>query len=174
MKTLNGEQIYLRALEPEDLDFVHEVENDESLWHLSNTQSPFSRFIIKEYISNAHRDIYEMKQLRLVICDKEDSAIGMIDVFECDFKNQRAGIGILIKDSVNRKKGYGKEALSLLTNYCFSRLNLHQLYCNIYEDNLASISLFKSVGFREVGLKKDWSYYEGKFRNEYLFQLIKK
>ena len=42
---------------------------------------------------------------------------------------------------------------------------------NIIEDNMHSISLFKSLGFKEVGLKKDWVYFKGEYKNEYLFQL---
>ncbi len=174
MITLKGENIYLRALEPEDLDFVHEVENDESIWELSNTQTPFSKYLIKQYIENAHKDIYEVKQLRLVISSYKDKPLGMIDIFDFDFKNKRAGIGILLKEVKDRGKGYGAEALQLLINYCFTRLDLHQLYCNISEDNNASIKLFEKQGFLEIGLKKDWNYSHDSFKNEYLFQLIKK
>jgi len=172
MVTLQGKNIYLRALEPEDLDFVFNVENDESFWEISNTQTPYSRYIIKQYIENAHKDIYEVKQLRLVICTKSNEAIGLIDFFDFDFKNQRAGIGILIKNDSKREKGYGNEALELLVNYGFSHLNLHQVYCNISEDNEASIRLFIRQGFKQVGLKKDWNNSNGSFKNEYLFQRI--
>jgi len=174
MVTLNGKHIYLRALEPEDLDFIYTIENDESFWEISNTQTPYSRYLIKQYLEYAHKDIYEVKQLRLVICDFNDEQIGMIDFFEFDFKNKRAGIGILIKDSENREKGYGREALKLLVNYGFKHLNLHQVYCNISEGNEASIKLFKSQGFEEIGLKKDWNYSKGSFKSEYLFQRIYK
>jgi len=174
MVTLKGEHIYLRALEPEDLDFIYTIENDESFWEISNTQTPYSRYLIKQYLEYAHKDIYEVKQLRLVICNFNDEQIGMIDFFEFDFKNKRAGVGILIKDSENREKGYGREALELLVNYGFNHLNLHQVYCNISEDNKASIKLFKSQGFENIGLKKDWNYSKGSFKNEYLFQRINK
>jgi len=174
MKTLNGKNIKLRALEPEDLKFVLEVENDESIWHLSNTQTPFSRFVIKQYLENAHKDIFEVKQLRLMICDTNENPLGLIDLFNFDFKNKRAGVGIVIKDTLNRGKGYGDEALYLLINYSFTHLGLHQLYCNISEDNQASIQLFTKVGFEKIGLKKDWNFNNGTFNNEYLFQLIKK
>jgi len=173
MKTLKGEHITLRALEPEDLEFVLEVENNESIWHLSNTQTPFSRFVIKQYLENAHKDIFEVKQLRLVISDNNEAPLGLIDLFNFDFKNKRAGVGILIKDTSNRDKGYGFEALHLLINYSFKYLGLHQLYCNISEDNKASLKLFTKVGFEKVGLKKDWNFNNGKFNNEYLLQLIK-
>ncbi|MBU2951633.1 GNAT family N-acetyltransferase [Tamlana agarivorans] len=172
MITLKGDTIYLRALEPEDLDFIHQVENDEAIWEISCTQTPYSKFLIKQYLENAHKDIYEVKQLRLVISNYSDEAIGLIDLFDFDFKNKRAGVGILIKTPSDRLKGYGNKALELLIVYCFTHLDLHQLYCNISEENEASIKLFSNHGFEKIGIKKDWTFVGGSFRNEYLFQLI--
>lgn len=172
MLTLKGEHIFLRALEPEDIDFVHEIENDENLWELSHTQTPYSKFLIKQYLENAQQDIYEAKQLRLVISSYTNETLGLIDIFDFDFKNKRAGIGILIKSETDRGKGFGKEALSLLVNYCFLQLNLHQLFCNISETNTVSLTLFKKEGFEIVGLKKDWNYNIEGYTDEYLLQLI--
>ncbi len=172
MITLKGKHIYLRALEPEDLEFVHNIENDETFWEISNTQTPFSKYILKQYLEQSHKDIFEVKQLRLVISDYEDKALGMIDLFDFDFKNSRAGVGILVKETAQRQLGYGSEALELLVNYSFTHLNLHQLYSNITEDNKASLSMFKKQGFQEVGLKKEWNSINGGFQNEYLLQRI--
>lgn len=172
MITLKGENIYLRALEPEDLEFIHTIENDESVWEVSNTQTPYSKFLIKQYLEHSQKDIFEVKQLRLVISSYKNEPIGLIDIFDFDFKNSRAGIGILIYKKNDRGHGFGAEALKLLIKYCFSHLNLHQLYCNISEENKASIKLFTKQGFKNIGLKKDWNYVNGSFKNEYLFQLI--
>lgn len=170
--TLKGENLYLRALEPEDLEFIHTIENDESVWEISNTITPYSRFLIKQYLEHAHKDIFEVKQLRLVISSYDNVALGMIDLFDFDFKNKRAGVGILVKETSDRKLGYGKEALKLLVNYSFSYLGLRQLYCNISEENEVSVNLFSNQGFNKVGLKKDWNFVNGAYKNEYLFQLI--
>lgn len=172
MVRLKGKQIYLRALEPEDLDFVYNIENDTSLWELSDTQTPYSRFLIKQYLENAQQDIYEAKQLRLAICNSNDDTIGLIDVFDFDIKNKRAGIGILIQSEDNRHKGFGTEALELLTEYCFKTLHLHQVYANISETNVASLNLFESNGFKKIGLKKDWSFNGKHYSNEYILQRI--
>ena len=172
MITLKGENIYLRALEPEDLEFIHTIENDETIWEISNTQTPYSKFLIKQYLENAHKDIYEVKQLRLVISSYDKVTLGMIDLFDFDFQNRRAGVGVLVKEPGDRLKGYGREALKLLIDYSFTHLDLHQLYCNISESNDASIKLFSNQGFKKIGLKKDWNYVNGSFKNEYLFQLI--
>ena len=172
MVSLKGKQIYLRALEPEDLEFVYSIENDTELWELSDTQTPYSRFLIKQYLENAQQDIFEAKQLRLAICDNNDYTIGLIDVFDFDIKNKRAGIGILIQDKANRNLGYGKEALELLMNYCFQTLHLRQVYANISETNSASLSLFETNGFEKIGLKKDWIFDGKNYTNEYLLQRI--
>ena len=173
MKTLKGTHINLRALEPEDLDFLYQIENNESFWQVSHTNTPFSKYILKQYIENAHLDIFEAKQLRLLIEEKlTRKQIGMIDLFDFNPIHKRAGIGILIHPKF-QKNGFASEALSNLISYCFSHLNLHQLYANISSDNIKCISLFTKHHFKEAGIKKDWNLLNGKFTDEVLFQLIK-
>jgi diamine N-acetyltransferase len=170
MLTLTGEKLYLRALEPEDLDFIYEIENDETFWEISATQTPYSRFLIKQYLENAHQDIYEAKQLRLVMVSNKKENIGLIDLFEFDPKNKRVGVGLLIAKREFRYKGYGKEALQLVCKYAFKHLQVHQVYANIGEDNEASIKLFESLNFKRIGVKKDWNFSNGNFKNELLYQ----
>ncbi len=173
MKTLIGKHIKLRALEPEDIDFINPIENNEIFWEVSHTQTPFSRYILKQYLENAHLDIYETKQLRLIIEEiSERKQIGMIDLFDFNPQHKRAGIGILIHPYY-QNRGFASKALSLLINYSFTYLNLHQLYANITSDNEKSLALFKKHNFSEVGLKKDWILSKGKYKDEILFQLIK-
>ncbi|QTE22813.1 GNAT family N-acetyltransferase [Polaribacter cellanae] len=170
---LKNKNISLRALEPEDLEFLFQIENDESFWEVSHTQTPFSKYVLKQYLENAHLDIYEAKQLRLIIEENSSKkAIGTIDLFDFNPQHKRAGIGILIHPDF-QKNGFASEALSLLINYAFSHLNLHQLYANITVDNTKSISLFEKHHFKKVGIKKDWILSEGKYKDEILFQLIK-
>lgn len=174
MVNLQGENIYLRALEPDDLEFLYKIENDENIWEVSNTITPYSRFLIRQYLENAHQDIFEAKQLRLAICRKDSfEAIGLIDLFDFDPVNQRAGVGIIISDAENRSQGIGKESLGLLIAYAFKRLQLHQLYANISTDNKPSIALFTGFGFKCIGVKKDWIKKYNGFTDETLYQLIK-
>jgi diamine N-acetyltransferase len=173
MQTLIGETIYLRALEPEDLEFLYLVENDENIWHVSNTQTPYSKFLIRQYLQNAHQDIYEAKQLRLVICESEsDKTIGLIDLFDFDPKNHRAGIGILIHNTNQRGQGFGKQALQLVMDYSFNQLQIHNLYANIGTQNENSLHLFATFGFEKVGIRKEWNYIGNQYEDEVIFQLI--
>lgn len=173
MLSLKGENIRLRALEVEDLDFLYELENNVAIWEISGTTTPYSRHVLKQYLDNAHRDIYDVKQLRLCICNKNDKGIGLIDLFDFDPKNHRAGMGIVVLEDKNRNKGIGKEAIHLVMEYAFSTLALKQVYANVVVGNEASIHLFKKLGFLEVGIKKDWIFSNGVYKDEILFQKLK-
>lgn len=173
MDTLTGNLTKLRALEPEDLSFLYQIENNESLWEISHTQTPFSKFILQQYLENAHLDIYEAKQLRLVIEEKEGKKrVGLIDLFDFNPQHKRAGIGILVQPSY-QQKGLASDALTSLIRFAFTHLQMHQLYANITTDNQKSQDLFRKHNFEKVGTKKDWIFSNNKFKDEILFQLIK-
>lgn len=167
------EDIILRAPEPEDLELLYKWENDTTLWQLSNTLSPFSKYTLKRYIETSDRSIFEAGQLRLMIqIEQTSEIIGTVDLFDFDPFNSRAGIGILIGDKSSRKKGYAKKAVKAMIEYCFGRLKIHQLYCNIICDNKESIKLFEGLGFTPSGTKSDWIRSDDSYKDEILFQLI--
>ena len=170
--TLRGEDIYLRALEPLDLDFLYELENDPRIWEISGTITPYSKKVLRDYLENAHRDIYDVKQLRLCICTKATKLIGLIDLFDFDPKNKRAGMGIVVLNEDERNQGVGSQAISLLCDYAFETLGLHQVFANVTVDNEVSLHLFKKMGFSRAGVKKDWIFSQGTYKDEVLFQKI--
>lgn len=172
MVKLQGNQIYLRALEQKDLEFLYKLENNTEVWEVSGTITPYSKDVLQLYLDNAHRDLFDVKQLRLVICSKHHEALGLIDLFDFEPIHKRAGLGIIVLDEQQRNKGIGSEAISLLCTYVFEVLDLRQVYANILEENEVSIHLFKKLGFVQVGIKKDWIRTKDSYKNEILFQKI--
>lgn len=147
-------------------------ENDPAIWRVSGTLAPFSRHTLSKFIEQQQFDIYQTRQLRLMIENAEGSAIGTIDLFEFDPCNRRAGIGILIYDRSQRRKGYASDALEAMIEYARGVLGLHQLWCNIGTENEASRMLFQQAGFREVGTKRDWNRTPEGYSDELLLQLL--
>ena len=170
---LSSDKLILRAPELNDLDILYKWENDESIWYLSNTLIPFSRFDLEQFILQGNHDVFSDKQYRFMIEDKDSSELlGCIDLFDFDPANKRAGVGILV-DEKHREKGIASQALDIFIDYAFEHLNVHQLYCNILSSNTNSLILFKRKQFSEIGVKKDWVFLDGKYHDEILFQLVK-
>lgn len=120
MELLEGENIRLRAIEPEDLELLYRWENHSEWWGFGSTLAPYSRYQLKEYIKRSHCDIYELKQLRLMIEQLADvTTVGSVDLYDFDPYHLHAGVGILV-DSDYQQQGIASEALALLERYAFS------------------------------------------------------
>jgi diamine N-acetyltransferase len=170
---LKNDHIFLRAVEPEDAEVIYRWENNTTNWQVSNTLVPFSMHTIKQYALNASQDIFENKQLRLMIISrKENKPIGAIDLFDYDPFHLRAGVGILINDQENQGKGFAQEALTVLKRYAFEYLHLKQLYCSIGADNTKSQHLFEKLGFKKCGTRKDWLKSIDGWIDEHFYQCL--
>ena len=165
-------KISLRPLEPEDIELLYKWENNLEIWEVSNTKTPFSKHILAQYLIESAKDIYETKQLRLIIQNEKLEPIGAVDLFDFEPYHLRAGVGILIHNNSNKNRGYATDALKALSNYTFDILGLKQLYANITVDNTNSIRLFEKSGFVQVGIKKDWIKNTSGWKDEILFQKI--
>lgn len=172
MAILENEIIRLRALEPEDLDRIYHWENHAEWWSMGSTLVPYSRYVLREYIAESHRDIYDVKQLRLMIEQKATKdAVGMIDLYDFEPHHKRAGVGILL-DPLHQGNGTASVALLLLVDYAFSFLKLHQLYVHVAENNEASRTLFSRCGFVTTGKLPDWQVTVDGYRDVLVMQLL--
>jgi len=171
---ITTEHIFLRAVEKSDLETLYRCENDLAVWKVSNTQTPFSKYVLEQYLESSHHDIYTNKQLRLMIClnDSKES-IGTVDLFEFDPAHARIGVGVMVFEAF-RHKGYAFEALEGLKGYAFDVLMVNQLFCHIGRSNEGSIKLFERLGFENTGVKKQWNKISAdSFEDELIFQLIR-
>ena len=147
--------IRLRAPEPDDLDFLYELENDPEQWAVSDVlPAPVSRHMLREYLRHTHASLAEAGQLRLML-EAEGQPVGTLDLYDYSALHQRAGVGIAVRPAA-RRLGYAEQALCALLPYARQHLRLHQLYCTVSASNEASIKLFAKIGFFQVGVRRDW------------------
>jgi len=171
MNTKSEAVVKLRALEPEDLELLYQIENDRDLWDVGTANVPYSRFMLNDYIIKASGDIYTDKQVRLVVEDGQGSTIGLTDIFNFDPKHRRAEVGLVIKKAL-RGKGYGHAALSQLMTYARQYLLLHSAYAFVAVDNQASLTVFQQCGFRQVAVLDQWLYDGKAYHAAVMFQLL--
>lgn len=168
-----NENIIIRAAEPKDATLIYNWENDQEIWRVSETYMPYSLYQIEQFLLN-NNDLFSIRQIRFIIERKTDNKnIGCIDIYDFDPIHLRAGIGILLQKEF-RKLGYAKEALTLTMNYCFNILMLKQIYCLIDALNEDSLNLFRNIGFKQCGCRKEWIRTTNGFVDEYEFQYINK
>jgi diamine N-acetyltransferase len=169
---LKGKNIYLRPIEPTDIDLLYQWENDPENWAISQSLIPFSRHTLSEYVLAEH-DLVKEGQFRYMICDNEMRPIGTLDLFEFNPIHSRCGIGILIAAKDDRRKNYALDAMQTAIEFGWETLNLNQWWCTILGSNEASISLFEKIGFVKCGEKIAWLNHGGEWMNLLDYQLIR-
>ena len=156
--------INLRKIEPKDLPFLYQWENDASVWADGANHNPLSQQDLRDYIESTTGDIYKDGQLRLIIEEQSSiinhqssiTTIGCIDLFDLDIRNRRAALGMYIAPEA-RGKGVGKEALRLLEDYAFGHLNLRVLYAVIATNNTACTALYRHAGYQPSSPLPAWT-----------------
>ena len=164
-------QVHLRAIEPEDLDLLYRIENDQTLWHLGTTNVPYSRYTLHDYVATSSDDIYVDRQVRMIVENEAAEIVGIADVVSFDPANRRAEVGLIVMEAF-RQQGYGRSVLSEIARYALDVLHLHQLYAFIDRRNEASLSLFRKMGYQESSVITDWLYDGREYHDAVLMQLV--
>lgn len=148
----------MRKIEPSDLPFLYQWENDATMWADSDTHNPLSRHDLHQYIENTTGDIYRDGQLRLIIEDSQLSTkiVGCIDLFDFDARNRKAAIGMYIAPDA-RGRGVGKQAVQLLLDYAFNFLHLRMVYAIISVNNVACSRLYEQMDFLPSSPLRTWT-----------------
>ena len=147
--------IHLRKIEPTDLPYLYQWENDASVWAGGSNHNPLSQQDMRDYIAATTGDIYRDGQLRLII-EEDGKTLGCIDLFDFDPRNRRAALGMYIVPE-ERGKGVGKHALQVMEDYAFGHLNLRVLYAVIASTNTACSTLYAHAGYTPSSPLKKWT-----------------
>ncbi len=167
---ITNDIISLRAVEPEDLDFLYKIENEPSMWIHSARKEPYSRYAIRQYIEHCDRSVFERGQLRFIITAGGET-VGTIDIFEFDYNNRKSEFGIFIAPDY-RKRNYAVQAIALLSEYCKTFLGLHQLYGMVETNNTASLRTLVKSGFSHKATLKDWLFFDSRYYDVDVLQKI--
>jgi ribosomal-protein-alanine N-acetyltransferase len=105
---------------------------------------------------------------------EDDALIGCGMVVGIHKYNRRCALGISLGcDKGNWGKGYAQEALQAVISYCFTELDLNRIGVEIYEFNTRSIRLAEALGFHKEGVRRQYIFKDGVFKDEILYSLLR-
>ena len=142
-----SEEVLLRPIEKKDAFSVYLWELEQETQHVTQSEIKVSLQNIYALIEQQN-DVYNSSQLRMMVClSWRNAAIGMIDLYDIDFKSGNAYVGVLIAEKLLRNKGYARQALILMAKYAKKELELICLKAMVQHHNEASIALFESLNY---------------------------
>ncbi|MBI5412979.1 GNAT family N-acetyltransferase [Candidatus Peregrinibacteria bacterium] len=169
---LIGKKLYLRIIEPTDLNEVYEqwFNNEEVCQFNSHHRFPHYLENLKEYYEQV---IKTGKNVVLAIIDKKTNQhIGNISLQDIDYIDRSADLSIIIGNKAYWKKGVGNEACKLLLHHGFSALNLHRITCGTSVKNIGMQKLAEQLGFIKEGIFREALYKNGAYEDILKYGLL--
>ncbi len=173
MSRIYGERVRLRSMEREDVKKFYEWVNDPDVTRGLALYLPISMTDEERWFENAsHRDPHE-KPLAIEIRDGDGwKLIGNSGVFDIEWTNRSAEIGIMIGEKSLWNQGYGTEAVGLLLRHCFETLNLNRVFLKVYADNHRARRAYEKAGFVEEGRMREAVYKFGRYDDIILMSVL--
>lgn len=166
------ENIYLRALNMNDLEYTHKWHSDQELY---KTLIGSFRYVgidaEREWLQS--KSSYSTQEVNLMICLRENGQpIGMISIRDIDWINRKGNFtGLIIGEPQFQGKGYGSEALNLLLTHFFEDMSLNRIWAYAFNDNKSSLRMMEKCGFKVEGQLRQHTLKDGKFKDVVLLGL---
>lgn len=142
--------IFLRRVQPSDLNQLLAWENDEKFWVVSDRDRSIHPIEMGAFLKEQERSVYELNQVRWIIQEQfSRRMIGTLDLYEIDWEQNLAYVGILIANQSDRGKGYATEAVKRLEHLVAEEWSLSCIKARIQEGNTASLNFFRKLGYVE-------------------------
>jgi aminoglycoside 6'-N-acetyltransferase len=163
MVVLRGERVLLRPGRPEDAQRLFQIRSEPEVirsWGSVDIEEE----IREEFIEADNAFIIEV----------EGEVVGAIQYHEeSDPMYRHAGMDIYLTTS-RHGEGLGTEALRVLARYLFEERGHHRLTIDPAADNAAAIRAYERVGFRRVGIMREYERSpEGVWRDGLLMDMLK-
>ena len=160
---IKGKIITLRQMTRGDMQMICDMFNDPELEELVvGWAFPLS---IEQQQQWFEKNINDNKNFRFVIDTPEDGAVGIATLTGIDWKNRRATHGIKLANKERRTKGIGTDAVMAIMRYAFDELGLHRLDGSWFDSNTASKALYTKCGWKAEGVRRDYIYKRGEWRD---------
>jgi ribosomal-protein-alanine N-acetyltransferase len=157
-----SERVRLRYLEAADEEEFLALVRDSRSLHRPWAYPPERSDQFQDMLVRCRRD----DSLCIVAEDRVTGAIAGIFTISQIVRGafQSAFLGYYAAAS-HAGRGYMREALQLVVDFCFGPLALHRVEANIQPGNAASIALAKSAGFRLEGFSPRYLLIGGQWRD---------
>jgi RimJ/RimL family protein N-acetyltransferase len=91
--------------------------------------------------------------------------IGGCGVHNIDWKNRHADVGIFIGDRTFLGKGYGTDAMKILTAFVFEEMNMHKIRLEVYAFNERAIRCYEKCGYSEEARFREELFRDGAYHD---------
>jgi RimJ/RimL family protein N-acetyltransferase len=171
---LQGKLIRLRKAEEKDLNRYYNWINDLELSRLIlGTVTPCSQGQVRRIYDTCAQS--PNQDLQFTIETLKEELIGLCFLRNIHPIHRMAEIEqFFIGEKKYRNNGYGRDAIEVLLEYCFTELNLNRIWLITYVYNQEAIRFYEKSGFSKEGLLRQIQFTKGEYHDGVILAILKK
>ena len=168
--SITGKKVRLRAIERSDIPAFVRWLNDPEVTQYLVAYMPMSLAQEERWFES---QLEQRDQFVLGVETLDGKLIGNLALAHIDWKNRRAGMGVMLGEKEYWGQGYGTDAITTLLGFAFNLMNLHTVHLTTYEYNKRAIRCYEKCGFQLEGRMRQAHYYGGRYHDELLMGVLK-
>ena len=150
MTTIDGSLVRLRSFEPHEFEAVVRSVADAA-------PTVAVGDVDVEDLRNRLETSGELTDRELLLAIVSDGRLlGSIQAYRDGLPAGVFGLGIELFDGSDRGKGYGTEAVALLTAHLFDAIGARRVEAGTADDNAPMRGVLARLGFRQEGVLRGW------------------
>lgn len=157
----------------EDIDNKVRWYNDKEITKFLHYEEKFTISGTENWLDNILHDESRYENVIQVIDDNKYYDIGIIGLFNIDFKNKKAGFYITIGEKSFQGKGLSKPITNQFLEHSFEKFDLEKIFLFTDENNIKAINLYETIGFKREGFLRHELLHDGEFINRYYYGILK-
>jgi len=171
---IEGERIYLREIRLSDANknYCNWMNDHKVNKYLESRFERWSVGKLKQYISGIKRNTDNV--FLTIISRNGNKHIGNIKIGPINRNHRYADVGLIIGEKSFWGKGIATEAIKLVVDYAFNKLDLHKLTAGAYSCNIGAIRAFKKAGFSVEGTRRKHYLCNGGYVDAVLLGIVRK
>lgn len=177
MILLEGEQCYLRILTEDDAyQFTQLLIANKEYWTEFEPRHDNTYYTVAIQRDKIRESLYQMRDRReynFGIFDSETSLIiGQISLYSIKrlpFSSGFVGYSI---DQRQTGRGIGTEALSLINQFAFEKVNLQRVEAYVSPRNVGSVKVLEKAHFQREGLLRQLLFINGVWEDHYMYAIV--
>ncbi len=169
---LKGQKVILRPIRLSDAQrFVKWLSDPEVYQYLQAQNRHLTLKKEKEWIKKSLKDKGDK---RFAIDTLGKIHIGVVSLERVEIKHKRAVFGIFIGDKSYWNLGLGSDAARTILEYGFEKMKLHKIELTVYAYNPRALKVYKRLGFKKEGVKREHNFHQGKFWDAYDMSILER
>lgn len=181
-----GKKIVLKAIEENNIEWMRkqrnlpemrkyyrewkEISKDQQRWWYTDRGNNMNQNHVYFEIHALNKNDY-CKESKYYVRGADESLIGCTGLHYVDWRLRSAEFGVFIAKDV-KGKGLGVDALRTLFDYGFKEMNLHKIWAEVYNNNIALDVYTKGLGMKEDGVLRDSYFCDGKYGNSTMLSVL--